>query len=94
MRRGAVAVALLLLPAAAEACATCIASPFGDRTYNWPYLILILLPIAVTAVIGGVMMRATGTRLSEVRPWLTRIIRPAAHPEARPHPEARQEETT
>ena len=51
---------MLLLPAVAEACATCIASPFGDRTYNWPYLGLILLPFAVAAVIGGVLARVSG----------------------------------
>jgi hypothetical protein len=43
------------------ACATCIASPFGDRTYNWPYLMLILLPFVVAAVIGGVLAHMNGT---------------------------------
>jgi hypothetical protein len=82
--RAALTLALLLLPAAAEACASCISSPFGDRTYNWPYLVLILPPFALLAVIGGVMIRVTGARFSDLRPWLTRVL----------HPEARQEETT
>ncbi len=56
MRRVLAAV-LVLLPATAEACATCIGSPFGDRTYNWPYIGLILLPFMVAAVIGGVLAR-------------------------------------
>ena len=75
-------LAMLAVPAAADACASCIASPFGDQTYNWPYLVLILVPFAAAAVIGGVMMRVTGARFSDLRPWLTRIVRPAEHPEA------------
>ena len=86
--RAILALTLLAAPVAAEACASCISSPFGDRTYNWPYLVLILVPFAVAAVIGGVMMRVTGARFSELRPWLARILHPAEHPEARP------EETT
>ena len=88
LKRVALVLAMLGVPAAAEACASCIASPFGDQTYNWPYLVLILVPFAAAAVIAGVMMRVTGTRFSDLRPWLTRIVRPAAHPEAS------QEETT
>ena len=82
MRRAALTLALLGLPTAVEACASCISSPFGDQTYNWPYLVLILVPFAAGAVIGGVMMRVTGARFSDLRPWLARILRPAEHPEA------------
>ena len=84
MKRALGAAAMMLLPAAAEACATCIASPFGDRTYNWPYLVLILVPFALAAVIGGVMVRVTGARVSDLRRWVARRF----------HPAARQEETT
>jgi hypothetical protein len=77
-------VALALWPAMAEACATCISSAYGDRTYNWPYLALILLPFAVAAVIGGVLARVNGVRLSTLRRRLTGLV----------HPAARQEETT
>ena len=77
------ALAMLAAPAAADACASCIASPFGDQTYNWPYLVLILVPFAAGAVIGGVMMRVTGARFSDLRPWLTRILYPAEQPAAR-----------
>lgn len=80
-----IALALLLLPAAAEACASCIASAYGDRTYNWPYVFLILLPFAVGAVIGGVLLRASGgLHVADVRRYLARLF----------HPAARQEETT
>ena len=77
-------LAWLLVPAAAEACATCIGSPFGDRTYNWPYLALILLPFAMASVIGGVLLRVSGVSLSALVRRTTRLF----------HPAARQEETT
>ena len=84
MRRAAVVVALMLVPAAAEACATCIGSPFGDRTYNWPYLALILMPFVMATVIAGVLVRVSGVSvLARVR----RLVRPA-------RPPVRQEETT
>ena len=84
MRSAIVLVTLGLLPAVAEACATCISSPYGDRTYNWPYLALILLPFSVALVIGGVLARANGVSVSMLRRRLTRLV----------HPAARQEETT
>jgi hypothetical protein len=82
--RASLAVAMLLLPVVAEACPTCISSPFGDRTFGWAYLILFLVPFALAAVIGGVMIRVTGVGLSDLRHWLARLF----------HPAAREEETT
>ena len=70
-----------LLPTLADACATCIGSPFGDRTYNWPYLALILLPFVVMAVVGGVLARARGVSVSPGRRRLARLVPPAARPE-------------
>ena len=84
MSRALVVGVVALIPAVAEACATCIASPYGDRTYSWPYLTLILLPFAVAAVIGGVLARVNGVTFSTVRRRLARLV----------HPAARQEETT
>ena len=84
MSRALAALVMALVPAMAEACATCIGSPFGDRTYNWPYLGLIVLPFAVAAVIGTVFVRASGESLSTLVRRFVRLI----------HPSARQEETT
>jgi len=81
-----IAFAVAILPASAEACATCIGSPFGDRTYNWPYLVLILVPFGVAAVVAGVMMRVTGVSLRMLAHALARLV----HPD----PEARHKETT
>ena len=56
MSRWLVTLALALVPAAAEACATCIASAYGDRTFNWAFLSLLLVPFVVGAGIGTVLL--------------------------------------
>ena len=45
---------VLLAPHAAWACATCVASAYGDRTFNWAFLGLILMPFVVGVGIAGV----------------------------------------
>ena len=45
---------LLLAPRAASACAFCAASAYGDRTFNWAFLGLILMPFVVGLGIAGV----------------------------------------
>ena len=78
MIRAVIAFGVALLPACAEACASCIGSPFGDRTYNWPYLVLILVPFVVGVVIAGVMMRVTGVSVRTLAHALVRLVHPAA----------------
>jgi hypothetical protein len=46
---------LMSTPRSAAACATCISSPFGDQTYAWPYLGLILLPFGLIVAIVGIL---------------------------------------
>ncbi len=46
---------LLLLPEAAAACPSCISAPYGDRTFNWAFWGLLLMPFAVACVIAGVL---------------------------------------
>ena len=46
---------LMLTPRSAAACATCISSPFGDQSSNWPYLGLILLPFGLIVMIAGIL---------------------------------------
>jgi hypothetical protein len=53
--RAAALAALVLTPTPALACATCISSPFGDQSYNWPYLGLILLPFGLIVAIVGIL---------------------------------------
>jgi hypothetical protein len=47
---------LLLLPALAEACPSCVSSAFGDRTFNWAFAILLGTPFVVGGAIGGVLL--------------------------------------
>ena len=49
-----VVLVLLLAPRAAWACATCVSSAYGDRTFNWAFLGLILMPFVVATGIAGV----------------------------------------
>jgi hypothetical protein len=60
-------VAAVLLPRVALACPTCVSSAFGDRTFNWPYFALILMPFAITAAIGGLIAYRAGYRLPRRR---------------------------
>lgn len=43
-------------PGAALACATCAASAFGDRTFNWAFLALMAMPFVVAGVIGAIII--------------------------------------
>jgi hypothetical protein len=85
----ALAVAsIVLLPEMAAACATCVSSAFGDRTYNWAYLGLIVMPFALTAVVGMIVAARMGWRpRTAVKAWFgelslfsDRSTRPAAGP--------------
>ena len=59
MTRATLALAVLLaVPDLALACATCIASAYGDRSYNVAYLGLILTPFAVALIVGAVITRS------------------------------------
>jgi len=46
---------MILAPRAVLACASCISTPFGDQSYTWPYLGLILLPFGLIAAIAGIL---------------------------------------
>ena len=54
----AVASALAGWPVQALACATCAASAYGDRTFNWTFLSLMAAPFVIAGVIGGVIFHA------------------------------------
>ena len=63
MRLGSVlAIVLTLVPGLAGACPTCVSSAFGDRTYNWPYLALVLMPFIIVGAIGVILYRHRGER--------------------------------
>ncbi len=56
MRRVPAALGLALLPDVALACASCLGSAYGDRTYNWAFLGLLLVPFVVAGSLGGVVL--------------------------------------
>lgn len=58
--------ALAFAPAPAAACTWCVASAFGDRSFNWPYLGLILAPFIVGVVIVVVLARSAGVDLRSI----------------------------
>jgi len=56
MRRLAVLALVIAWPAFAEACASCISSAYGDRTFNWAFVILLGMPFVVGGAIGGTFL--------------------------------------
>jgi hypothetical protein len=69
-RWGSAVLAVLLTPGLARACASCISTPFGDQTYTWPYLGLILLPFGLMAAVVGVLAYHTGYGPRRVKQWV------------------------
>jgi hypothetical protein len=53
-----VALVLTLVPAVALACAGCLSSAYGDRTFNWAFLGLLIMPFVLAAAIGGILAYA------------------------------------
>ncbi len=69
-RCGSAVLAVLLTPGLARACASCISTPFGDQTYAWPYLGLILLPFGLMAAVAGVLAYYAGYGPRSLTQWL------------------------
>jgi hypothetical protein len=73
----ALGMALLAAPRLAAACATCISSGFGDRSYNLAYLGLILMPFVVATVIVAVLAWYAGWRprdaVTRIAAWSARL---------------------
>jgi hypothetical protein len=76
--RLAFAVALLV-PGPAAACATCAFSAYGDRTFNWAFIGLILMPFVVGFGIAGVFAARYYSHSSLGRPPAS--DQPAPHEE-------------
>ena len=70
--------ALALVPGRAAACAVCIGSAFGDRSYTWPYIGLILMPFIVAGAIIGVLAWHFGWRPRHVAARAASLLRRAA----------------
>lgn len=75
------------------ACAVCLGSAFGDRSYSWPYIGLILMPFVVGGVILSVIGWYAGWRVRDVprrlRAGFATLVGPAepGDPSPRTHTE-------
>jgi hypothetical protein len=83
-----VTVVLVLLPAVALACPSCVSAAYGDRTFNWAFGGLLAMPFVVAGGIGGVL---TYLHVRRTRP-LSRT--PGDHRPDQGGPHSRIEETT
>lgn len=54
--RSLVTLALTLVPAVACACAGCLSSAYGDRTFTGAHLGLLVMPFLVAAGIGSALV--------------------------------------
>ena len=79
----------LALPERAEACAVCLGNAFGDRSYTWPYLGLILMPFIVGGAILGALAWQFGWRPRDIVAGTSALLWRAApaDPSPRTHTE-------
>lgn len=97
MRLALAAALIVLLPDLAAACPTCVSSAFGDRSYNWAYLGLVLMPFTLTAVVGGIIAVRMGWRpRTTAKAWFgaREDVPHLAKPPAGPLPANKHGETT
>jgi len=64
---GLPAAVVTLAPQLAAACASCVASAYGDRGFNWAYIVLLVLPFGVLGAIAGVLAWSAGYRPGQLR---------------------------
>jgi len=50
-----VTLILTLAPAVALGCPGCLSTAYGDRTFNWAFVGLLLMPFLLAAAIGGLL---------------------------------------
>ena len=85
----AAAFAGLAMPDRAAACAVCLGNAFGDRSYTWPYLGLILMPFVVGGAILGALAWQFGWRPRDIVAGISALLWRAApaDPSPRTHTE-------
>jgi hypothetical protein len=87
--RALAALTLALVPGRAAACAVCLGSAFGDRSYSWAYLGLMMMPFVVAGAVIGVLAWQFGWRPRHVVARVSALVRRAApaDPSPRTHTE-------
>ena len=53
---------LALVPTMVEACAVCLDSAYGDRSFNRAFALFMLMPFAVAAALAGILAWWLGVR--------------------------------
>jgi len=64
----------MLAPQLAAACASCVASAYGDRGFNWAYILLLVLPFGVLCAIAGILAWSAGYRPAQLRTYVRTLI--------------------
>jgi hypothetical protein len=81
-------VLVLVAPRTAAACATCISSGYGDRSFTWAYLGLILMPFVIAVAIVAVLAWYAGWRREHIQEhisaWTARLRHRPARAELSP----------
>jgi hypothetical protein len=80
IRAGWLAIVAALVPTPAAACAMCLTSAYGDRSFTWAFAALMLMPFAVAAgfcVVLLVLVGGFGSSLPDLlERWRRRVRRP------------------
>ena len=71
---GLLAALATLGPQLAAACASCVASAYGDRGFNWAYILLLALPFGVLGAIAGILAWSAGYRPAQLRTFVRTLI--------------------
>jgi hypothetical protein len=87
--RALAAFTLALVPAQAAACAVCLGSAFGDRSYSWAYIGLMMMPFVVAGAVISVLAWQFGWRPRHLVARVFALLRRAAptDPSPRTHTE-------
>ena len=56
------ALTMALVPTVVEACAVCLDSAYGDRSFHRAFALFMLTPFAVAAALAGVLARQLGAQ--------------------------------
>jgi len=82
IRAGLLAIVAGLVPTPAAACAMCLTSAYGDRSFNWAFAVLMLMPFAVAAGFCVVLLVLAGGFGGSLPNLLERWRRRARRPKA------------
>ena len=55
MIRAGLTVLVVLAPSTASACAMCLTSAYGDRSFNWAFVGFMLTPFVVLGALVGAL---------------------------------------